>query len=136
MDNQDVRWSQRFNNYCNALLKLEEAVLLSQERALTNLEEQGLIQAFEFTYELAWNVMKDFFEFQAEENIRGSRDAIRLAFRRGLVEDGKAWMDMIESRIKSSHTYDEATADEIARKIKNTYYKCFKDFRNTMEKEQ
>lgn len=132
---QDIRWIQRFRNYEKAIVRLGEAVALNQVRPLTDLETQGMIQAFEYTYELAWNVMKDFFEYQAEEGIRGSRDAIRLAFNRGLIADGNTWMDMVESRIKSSHTYNEATADEIAQKILQSYYLCFVLFRDTMAKE-
>ncbi|MGC8744755.1 MAG: nucleotidyltransferase substrate binding protein [Verrucomicrobiia bacterium] len=60
-----------------------------------NLEKQGLIQSFEYTYELAWNVLKDNLQMQGETDIHGSRDAIRLAFRRGLIDEGEVWMDMI-----------------------------------------
>jgi nucleotidyltransferase substrate binding protein (TIGR01987 family) len=129
---QDIRWKQRFSNYNKALNQLQKFI---DKGNLNELEEQGLIQAFEYTYELAWNVMKDFFEYQGEEVIRGSRDAIRLAFNRALIDNGKDWMDMIESRIKSSHTYNEATADEVVSKILDTYYDCFITFRNTMQKE-
>ena len=129
---QDIRWKQRFSNYTKALSQLQKFI---DKGNLNELEEQGLIQAFEYTYELAWNVMKDYFEYQAEEGIRGSRDAIRLSFNRGLITDGKAWMDMIESRIKSSHTYNEDTAEEIVDKILNTYFNCFIAFKETFEKE-
>ena len=57
----DIRWQQRFSNFQKALEQLEKAINLSEERELSNLEKQGLIQAFEFTHELSWNVMKDFF---------------------------------------------------------------------------
>jgi nucleotidyltransferase substrate binding protein (TIGR01987 family) len=129
---QEVRWKQRFSNYNKALSQLQKFI---DKGNLNELEEQGLVQAFEYTYELAWNVMKDFFEYQGEEAIRGSRDAIRLSFNRGLITEGKKWMDMIESRIKSSHTYNEATATEVVSKILNTYFDCFVDFKNTMQKE-
>jgi len=82
VDNKDIRWYQRVNNFDLALKELTEAVELSQQRALSKLEEQGLIQAFEYNYELAWNCLKDFYEYQGEEGIQGSRDAIRLAFAR------------------------------------------------------
>lgn len=134
MDNLDIRWQQRFSNYKKALQNLSEAVVISQYRTLSKLEEQGLIHIFEYTYELAWNVMKDYFEYQGEESIRGSRDAIRLAFSRGLIQDGHNWMDMIQSRIKSSHTYNQEIAEEIADKVVNIYYLCFLEFSTTMEK--
>ena len=129
---QDIRWKQRFSNYLKAFSQLKKFI---DKGELNELEEQGLIQAFEYTYELAWNVMKDYYVFeQAVENIQGSRDAIRLAFNRELIKDGKAWMEMIESRIKSSHTYNESTAEEIVNKILTSYFDCFKDFKITMEK--
>ncbi|MCL2042013.1 MAG: nucleotidyltransferase substrate binding protein [Bacteroidales bacterium] len=60
MEPKDIRWKQRLENYKKALMQLRNAVALGQERPFSELEEQGLIQAFEFTHELAWNVMKDF----------------------------------------------------------------------------
>lgn len=98
---------------------------LAAVRPLTDLEKQGLIQAFEFTHELAWNTMKDFYEFQGESGIQGSRDAARLAFRRGLITSGEVWMDMIGSRNLSSHTYDEKTADDIVNDIRERYFHEF-----------
>jgi len=119
--NTDCRWQQRFNNYRRALAKLQDAVELSRQRALSELETQGLIQAFEFTHELAWNVMKDYLEFQGYDTITGSRDAIRLAFKVGLVADGENWIDTIVGRNKSTQTYDAATADNLLLKITNCY---------------
>ncbi len=130
MENQDVRWKQRFQNYEKALKQLSKFI---DKGILNELEEQGLIQCFEYTYELAWNVMKDFFEYQAETGINGSRDAIKLAFKRDLIQDGDQWMDMIKSRIKSSHTYNEETADEVVNKILNSYYTLFVDFKIKMK---
>jgi nucleotidyltransferase substrate binding protein (TIGR01987 family) len=117
-------------NYEKALLMLTD--FLSVEK-LNVREKQGLIQCFEYTYELAWNVMKDYFEYQAEEGINGSRDAIRLAFKRNLIRDGELWMDMIKSRIKSSHTYNNEIADEIVEKIIKQYYNLFIGFQQKMK---
>jgi len=108
MEKQDVRWKQRFNNYSKALSQLEKFIVKGKE--LNELEEQGMIQAFEYTFELAWNLLKDYYEYQGVTNLQGSRDAFRLAFNRGLITDGEAWMKMIESRSKTSHTYNEETA--------------------------
>ena len=125
--NTKIRWQQRFTNFSKALRQLELAVELSKERPLSNLEEQGLIQAFEFTHELAWNVLKDYFAFQGNPDITGSRDASREAFRRGLIEDGEGWMEMIKSRNQSSHTYNQEIAEGIAEKIANSYISLFLD---------
>ena len=101
---------------------------------LNDLEEQGLIKAFEYTYELAWNTIKDFYEEQGEVAIQGSKDAIRLAFKRGLVVDGEAWMEMIESRKLTVHTYNEATAAVIASLIKKKYFYLFLSLQENLEK--
>ncbi len=125
--NTKIRRQQRFTNFSKAIRQLELAVELFKERPLSNLEEQGLIQAFEFTHELAWNVLKDYFAFQGNPDITGSRDASREAFRRGLIEDGEGWMEMIKSRNQSSHTYNQEIAEEIAEKIASSYISLFLD---------
>ena len=128
----DIRWKQRFSNYEKALAKLNHAVQLATQRPLTELEEQGIIQAFEFTHELAWNVMKDYLAFQGHTEIRGSRDAIRLAFQNSLITDGETWMDTIASRNKSTHTYNAQTARELIDKITTHYPSLFNQLHETM----
>jgi len=122
MSEQDVRWIQRFNNYSKALTQLTKFI---KKGDLSELEKQGLIKVFEYTYELAWNTIKDYFEAQGETNIFGSRDAFRLAFKRGLIENGEVWMDMIKSRTLTSHTYNEETAEKIANDTINVYFQEF-----------
>ncbi len=129
----DVRWKQRFSNFKKALIQLEDAVVLSQQRQLTQLEKQGVIQAFEFTHELAWNVLKDFLEDQGEQSIKGSKDATRAAFKVSLIKDGEQWMAMIQSRNLSSHTYDEETAESLVTAIVNDYFPLFKVLKSEME---
>ena len=122
MQNQDIRWQQRFKNYQKALRQLERFL---KETDLNDMEEQGLIQAFEYTYELAWNTIKDYLVHQGIIEVIGSRDAFRIAFNRGLILEGSIWMSMIESRIKSSHTYNEEVAKEILKEIREQYFKLF-----------
>ncbi|MBP6808589.1 MAG: nucleotidyltransferase substrate binding protein [Chromatiaceae bacterium] len=129
----DIRWQQRFANYRRAFQQLQDAASLAAERSLTPLEQQGFIKAFEFTHELAWNVMKDYFEYQGNTAITGSRDAIREAFRRGLVTDGETWMETIASRNRSSHTYDENTARQLIETISRRYLTIFDDFETRMQ---
>jgi len=104
-----------------------------EKGALNELEEQGVIHAFGYTYQLAWNTIKDYFEYQGETEIRGSRDALRPAFRRGLIEDGETWMDMIKSRTQTTHTYHEDVARKIAADIVNLYYPEFEKLRSKMD---
>jgi len=122
MSTQDVRWIQRFNHFAKALGQLRKFI---KKGKLNELEEQGLIQAFEYTYELAWNTLKDYLEEQGETEIFGSRDALRLAFQRGLIEDGETWMDMITSRTLTSHTYNEDVARQISSAVFQQYFPQF-----------
>jgi nucleotidyltransferase substrate binding protein (TIGR01987 family) len=130
----DIRWLQRLDSYNRALATLADAVSLSRQRALSKLEEQGLIQSFEFTHELAWNLMKDWLAWQGKPDIGGSRDASREAFASGLIFDGEVWMEMIKSRNQSSHTYNEAVAKQIATLICEQYLPAFLRFRDDMAK--
>jgi nucleotidyltransferase substrate binding protein (TIGR01987 family) len=126
--NEDIRWRQRFQNFRKAFAQLSAACDLAQQRTLSNLEQQGLIQAFEFTHELAWNTLKDFLEHHGAIGIYGSKDAPHEAFAKGLIEDGELWMAMIQSRNRTTDTYDEATANEIARAITSKYRPAFSKF--------
>lgn len=127
---RDIRWQQRLANFKKALSQLRKFV---DKGELTELEEQGAIQAFEYTYELAWLVLKDFLEYQGQTDIFGSRDAIQKAFQAGLIEDGEKWMDAYVSRTKTSHTYNEETAREVVHAIMNDYYSLFADLEQKME---
>ena len=115
------RWIQRFDNYKRAQSQLDAAVQLLRQRDLSNLEKQGVIQAFEFTWELAWNLLKDYLTWQGETEITGARDAIRESFKRGLIEEGQIWMAMLQDRYRTSHTYNESTMREILASIDTSY---------------
>ena len=119
---EDIRWKQRFQNYKKALVTIKNAVELAKSRELSDLEKQGLIQGFEFTFELAWNVMKDYLEEQGINDIIGSKNAIRHAFNKGIIEDGKVWMEMLKDRNLTSHSYDEETAKDLVIAIIESYH--------------
>src|SRR5882757_11316546 len=87
----DILWQQRLANYKKAVRQLQSAIVLSEQRELSQLEKQGLIQAFEFTHELAWNLLKDYLQDQGNQNIKGSKDAVREAFKVDLITDGEQW---------------------------------------------
>lgn len=125
---EDIRWIQRFDNFKRSLKQLDDVMAIIAERELSELEKQGVIQAFEYNYELSWNVIKDFFLYQGGEGILsiiGSRDAFRLAFKNGLLENGEVWMDMIKSRQLTSHTYDEEISAKVFEDIIEKYYPEF-----------
>lgn len=133
MNEQDIRWEQRFSNYQKALGNLEKAYILSNERPLSELEKQGLIQAFEFTHELAWKTLKDYLHYKGVANVHGSRDATREAFQLGLIENGDGWMDMIKRRNETSHTYNADVAASIAKAIVDDYFELFKKLESRLE---
>lgn len=122
---EDIRWKQRFDNYLRAFQALRRAVELAAQRDLSELEQQGLVQGFEFTHELAWKVLKDYLEEQGVAGIIGSKNATREAFKNGLIDDGEAWMEMIKARNLSSHTYNPETAEEIVENILKRFYPAF-----------
>ena len=136
MAEEDIRWKQRLENFGKALERLNEAAQILEKELdygenVNDLLKEGLIQRFEYTHELAWNVMKDYAEYQGSTEIRGSRDAIRWALQNGLAND-KAWMKSIEDRNLSSHDYDRLTAEAIYVKIVGTYLPLFNQFEQTM----
>ena len=137
--NEDIRWKQRFDNFQRALQTLTEAVTLANLRPLSRLEQQGLIQGFEFTHELAWNVLKDFLENKGFVGLIGSKDATRTAFKNDLISDGEVWMDMIKARNLSSHTYNTEIAEAIVDDILKRFYPAFSAmqlaFRELVEKD-
>lgn len=144
---KNIRWEQRFSNYIKALNKLTQAVEYVKQNVigkdeptgdddrdfvLDEIVKAGLIQRFKYKHQLAWNVMKDYTNYQGNPNVGGSRDATREAFQLQLISDGNIWVDMIGSRNKTSHTYNE-TANEIYSKILTDFYPAFLEFRENME---
>ncbi|MDB2414761.1 nucleotidyltransferase substrate binding protein [Rickettsiales bacterium] len=122
MASDEIRWQQRFENYKSALAQLAKFM---QKKDLNELEEQGLIQAFEYNHELAWKTLSDFIKSKGNSEIFGSKDATREAFSIGLIEDGDIWMQMIQSRNLTSHTYNKETTKKIIDAIRKDYFNAF-----------
>jgi len=118
----DIRWIQRLNSWNRALAQLTRFM---QAADLDELQQQGLIQAFEYNHELAWKVQKDFLQDRGYAGLYGSKDVARQAFAIELVLDGEVWLDMIQSRNLSSHTYNQTTTDQILAAIRTDYYPAF-----------
>lgn len=126
MENNIPRWEQKLQSYHKALNRVAEVVNVMDKRQLNDFEADGLIQRFEFTFELAWKLMKSYAEFQGtDKEIMGSRDAIRWAFENKIINDSGIWIEMVKRRNDTSHTYDEETAAEVVIRIKDSYYKAF-----------
>jgi len=131
---QDIRWQQRFSNFNAALDSLTEDMSILKTRKLNKTEEKGLIQSFEYTYELGWKCLKDFCKARGVTDIIGSKDAIRYAFKTGLIENGEIWMDMVKNRVLTVHTYNREIAKKIVGKIINNYYPEFINLREILTK--
>ncbi len=125
-NNEDVRWEQRLSHYEKALGSLLGDIQLATDRELSDIEKRGVIQAFEYTYELAWNVIKDFQKETGSEDIIGSKDAFQWAFKSKLVSTD-ILLKTIKSRQLTSHSYNKEVADEIYNNIIELYYDGFKE---------
>ncbi len=133
MENQDIRWKQRFEHFTGALRQLKNANELRKERSFTELELQGAVQAFEVTQELSWKVMKDFLESQGKTDLFGSKTVVREALNVGLIFNGEEWLSTIESRNKTSHIYDEKEILMILEIVFNQYLSIFVEFETKMK---
>lgn len=120
--NNDIRWKQRFENFKKAATQLTEFI---EKENLNKFEVQGLIQCFEYTFELAWKTMKDYLE-QEGFDVKSPRKTIQTAFQIQLITDGHAWIDALEKRNLMAHTYDEGKAMEAEELIREKYYKIIK----------
>jgi nucleotidyltransferase substrate binding protein (TIGR01987 family) len=122
----DIRWQQRFANFCLALDQLET---FFEPPALNERERQGLIKAFEYCFELGWNTLRDLLLTEGNAGLIGSRDTLRLAFRMGLIDDGEGWLAMVQDRNLTSHTYNRSTAEQVCEQVAARYLPCFRELR-------
>ncbi|MFM2376249.1 MAG: hypothetical protein RLZZ165_1346 [Bacteroidota bacterium] len=128
---QDIRWKQRLANFESALARLAEGIAHSEAHPLAIVKE-GVLQRFEFTHELAWKVMKDFLEYEGVTGIVASRSATREAFHQGLIANGQEWMNMIDSRNATVHTYEAKILEDEFSKVTSIYFQLLKDFHQKM----
>ncbi len=132
--NKDVRWKQRFNRFLRAFKSLDEEVELAQQSDMSDREKNthrlAVIKAFEYTHEVAWNVLKDYLQEQGVSNLIASKDSTREAFKKDLIEDGDAWMEMIDARNNTVHGYDEEYAHNIYDAICGKFHPAFEQFKN------
>ena len=114
----DIRWKQRFSNFEKAFNQLTEFM---QKGELNKFELQGLIQCFEYNFELGWKVMKDYLENEGY-TVSTPRETIKTGFSIDLIDDGALWLDALEKRNLMSHTYEESVALLVGDTIRNSYY--------------
>ncbi len=133
MNDNDIRWIQRFDNFRKAFSQLDRFI---QVEKLNEMEEQGLIKAFEYTYELSWKTLQDLLKEKGYKDIVGPKPVIEQSFQDGYIADGKGWMRMHLSRNLTSHTYDEDTAMEIITNIRLEYFGLLKALKIRLEEEK
>jgi nucleotidyltransferase substrate binding protein (TIGR01987 family) len=115
---KNIRWRQRFSNLENAFQFLKEGLHLKKPDPF---QEAGIIQSFEFTFELCWKTLKDLLEYKGT-TVDSARDAIKEAFAVQMIHDGHLWIEMLEKRNILSHTYNRKRATEAVQLIKLRYY--------------
>ena len=125
-----LRFRQRFTNYEKSLGHLKMTV---EKESLNEIEKAGLIQFFEVGFELAWKVMKDYLVAEGYE-VKSPRETIKQAFQYGLIEDGTLWLEALEKRNLSAHTYDESILNELEKLIVHTYYPMMEKLKNVLAK--
>lgn len=135
MNEPDIRWEQRFKNYQKALTKLSEVIETRSFDDLAELEIEGFIQRFEYTYELAWKTLQDFFKFKGYHDIYGPTSVIKQAFEIGLISNAAIWEQLKKSLELTSHAYNSTTAADIAHKIYYNYYSQFKLLEENLDKQ-
>ena len=123
MNSEDVRWKQRFQNFEKAIGYLEQALQIPSPDIV---QKAGIIQFFEMSFELAWNMVKDYLEDQGFVDIKSPRGALKKAFEMNILENGHDWMDLLQDRNLTAHTYDEQKATEMEQLIKNKYFPILK----------
>lgn len=128
---KDVRWKQRFENFNKVYILLEK---YSKESELNQLEQAGIIQFFEMTFELAWKVLKDYLEKDGFI-VKSPREAIKQAFQNDLINDGHIWIEALSNRNLTTHTYDSELANKIVKEIIDKYFPEIKIMHDKLEKE-
>lgn len=118
---EEIRWHYRFDNFSRAHSLLRQALEDGVE-PLNELEREGVIQRFEYTFELSWNVLKDLLEYDGVNIVPVTpRQVIREAFQARLIEDCESWIDMLTDRNLMSHTYDSERFEAVVRNIHSRY---------------
>ena len=121
---QEIRWKQRFQNYEKAFLNFEETVACIKNHGINKIYVMARIQAYEIAFELAWKTMKDYLEYSGVK-VDTPRETIKEAFMKHILADGQVWIEMMEARNKTSHTYKEEFANELADEILSNYAQKF-----------
>lgn len=133
MTDDKPRWLYRFDNYKRAFGLLREAMEIVEEREVSQLEKEGIIQRFEYTWELAWKVLKDYLDYQGVTlQTATPRATIRAAFTANIIDNGELWMQALDARNRMSHTYNFKTFEKIIGDIQADYLALFDQLHMTL----
>jgi len=127
----DIRWKQRFENYCEALNRVEEISV--NFKTLSEIDKDALIHRFEFTVDLSWKVMQDYLKYAGYMNLKGPRASITQMATDGFI-DQYSWEEIIECRNTLSHIYDEEKSRILLDQIMFIHLPNLQIFRDTMLK--
>jgi len=130
-EKKDIRWKQRFQNFEKAFLLLERTLEIGNP---SEAEKGGLIQFYEMAFELAWKLMKDYLD-ELGFTVNSPREAIKQAFQSNVIDNGQQWVDALEDRNLTTHTYDESTAEKVVSAIRISYFPILQQLYFTMKKE-
>ncbi|MBL4655030.1 MAG: nucleotidyltransferase substrate binding protein [Bacteroidia bacterium] len=129
--NKEIRWKQRFQNFIKANQLLKEAIAINEP---SDAEQAGIIQFFEMSFELSWKLMKDYLESEGFV-VKSPRECVKEAFQAEIISDGHIWMEALEARNQTVHTYDKKIAEEVVNNIIHKYYPVINDLQNYLEKQ-
>lgn len=136
-DNKDIRWLQRYDNFqkaCNRILEITTSDKKPQD--LSELEQEGLVQRFEYTFELAWKVLQDLLKYKGYEFMQGPNGTLQKAFEDGLINNHDAWRRMAKARVTTAHTYNEGDALAIVESIYSEFAELLNDLNARLAKEK
>jgi nucleotidyltransferase substrate binding protein (TIGR01987 family) len=131
------RWHFRFENFRDALAKLSEAVARLSRGELSELEREGTVQRFEYTWELAWKTLRDYLADNGNAvSVPSATNVIRAAFQVNLIEDGDAWIAAMKARNEMSHEYSSESFERIVVEIKDVYLPLLLSVGNKLDDER
>ena len=130
-NNKEIRWKQRFINFEKSYKLLERTLEIDSP---SEAEKGGIIQFYEVCFELSWKIIKDYLESEGYI-VKSPKESIKQAFQNEIIDNGEIWIEALQDRNLTSHTYDETTTNEIINKIKNRYFDEIKKLYKFFKKE-
>lgn len=124
---------RKYENFCKALSNLHEGLKLNEPYSVV--EQTGIVGLFEICFEQSWKLMKAVLEDHGrfEDKIGSPRAIIKIAYQCNMIKDEEKWLELLESRNILAHTYSDAEAVEIIRKLKTDYFGLFEELRDEID---